>query len=76
MGEPTKDFESLIFPTAICLLIYSRSTASSFSLRGYIGPYGGVEPSMSLISWSQVVTQVMTGGRRVLLKDTGGAASG
>ena len=52
MGEEQTDLDSLTAPIPVIFFSHFRSSSSSVSLSGYIGPYGGMDPSLKSMAWS------------------------
>ena len=52
MGEEQADLDSLTAPIPVIFFSHFRSSSSSVSLSGYIGPHGGVDPSLKSMAWS------------------------
>ena len=54
MGEEQADLDSLTAPIPVIFFNHFSSSSSSVSLSGYIGPHGGVVPSLKSMAWSYV----------------------
>ena len=54
MGEEHADLESLTAPIPVIFFSHFRSSSSSVSLSGYMGPYGGVVLSLKSMAWLYV----------------------
>ena len=52
MGEEQDDLDSLTAPMLVIFFSYFRSSSSSVSLSGYIGPHGGIVLSLKSMVWS------------------------
>ena len=54
MGEEQDDLDSLTAPMFVIFFSHFRSSSSSVSLSGYIGPHGCVVSSLKSMAWSYV----------------------
>ena len=52
MGEEQADLDSLNTPIPVIFFSHLRSSSSSVSFSGYIGPHGGIVPSLKSMVWS------------------------
>ena len=52
MGEEQDDLDSLTAPMFVIFFSHFRSSSSSISLSGYIGPHGGIVLSLKSMAWS------------------------
>ena len=51
MGEEQADLDSLTAPIVVIFLSHLRSSSSSVSLSGYIGPHAGIVLSLKSMAW-------------------------
>ena len=52
MGEEEDDLYSLTAPMLVIFFSHFRSSSTSVSLSGYIGPHGGIVLSLKSMAWS------------------------
>ena len=51
-GEEQADLDSLTAPIPVIFFNHCHSSSSTFSLSRYMGPHGGVVPSLKPMAWS------------------------